>query len=556
MSKSAAERRGGPKPSLQLCPPPLKGLRTEVASLHAAMVSVEPMLNAPSHRLIRQFQNQLATAAATVVLSGAPGAGATTLLGELGGELGQAPVRSGSPRARLRQVITQQGANSVGAAFLPVRLVDLPRVVTPADLEQRAELTPAHELEVHVLVLAADRLMVTVDLSLVRLLRSRMTQPLILFINRIDCLEDPETDIPAIRTQIEDAISRCPGCIRPQIVFGSLSWAEAAQKDRLSSLPDDSKEALLSLAEVADVDGDDHAPSFVWKLSGVPALVDAIGKTLNDSPLRRMIGKVRRQFRSVLGNLGSDAHEVPSPAETALFAQASSVDEINSRAEALAHRLLNELQRQTSVNSDQFRLRLARLGAQFTDAAVADMTRHLARVDALAHWDVDTFRMRLQLRSACLGFAQSCRALSDRIQRRAAREFALIARDVIGSGHRLAQTEATPGTFVSIRSQDARTPGMEFAAASWSWRPRAGQSRTAQVRDFRTQTQNRVQALLADAQDRQIFAPTEAMRLRLVEFLSDQTQSLIALAVGGASVQGHVNDTRLTGDHGTAGDAG
>ncbi|GHC66752.1 hypothetical protein [Neogemmobacter tilapiae] len=491
------------------------------------MISVQPMLDLSSLRLVRQFQSQLTGAAVSLVLSGTPGAGVSTLLQVLAGHLGPVPVRVTSPRARFREAVTAQAGQGMGAGLLPVALVDLGRTPSPEVLAQRAELNAAQELEVQLLVLSADRLKGAIDLSLVRLLRAQTAQPLVLFINRVDCLENPAKDIPAIRARLESAIERHTGAMRPQIVFGSLSWAEAALKDRLAALGEDSKETLLQLAEVADVDGDDHAPSFVWKLSGMPQLVDALGKVMAASPLRRMVGKVRRQFRAILDNIG---HEGEDRTAEQIAACQLSADEVTERAEKLGQRLASELKRQAQQNADQFRQRLARLGQQFIETAVSDLNRRIDKAEEITNLEIDTFRLRLQLRSACLGFAQNCRSLSDRTLRRAAREFSQISREVLGSETRMVQAESNLGTFISVRSAEARATGLDLGAATWSWKPMPGQNRATLLRDFRVKLQARVTLLAQDTLDRQTAAPMDAMRDRLTEFVDGQTRMLVALA--------------------------
>jgi hypothetical protein len=512
---------------LSLCPQPLKSLRADIGSLNAAMVSVQPMLDLSSLRLVRQFQSQLTGAAISLVLSGAPGIGVSTLLQVLSGHLGPAPVRMTSPRARFREAVTAQAGQGIGAGLLPVALVDLGQTPSPEVLAQRAELNAAQELEVQLVVLSADRLKGAIDLSLIRLLRAQTAQPLVLFVNRVDCLEEPGKDIPDIRKRLEAAIERHTGSNRPQIVFGSLSWAEAALKDKLASLTEDSKEALLQLAEVADVDGDDHAPSFVWKLSGMPMLVDALGKVMTVSPLRRMVGKVRRQFRAILDNIGHDGED--RTAEQMAACQIST-EEIEQRAGKVGDRLQAELKRQAQQNADQFRQRLARLGQQFIETAVSDLNRRIDKTEEITNLEIDTFRLRLQLRSACLGFAQNCRSLSDRTLRRASREFSQISREVLGSETRMVQAESNLGTFISVRSAEARATGLDLGAATWTWKPPAGQNRAALLRDFRVKLQARVTLLAQDTLDRQTAAPMDAMRDRLSEFVEGQTRMLVAVA--------------------------
>ncbi len=516
-----------------MCPQPVRQLRTEIGTLQTAMNSMLPLLDTTSTRLIKQFQSQLAAVSATVLIAGGPQAGASTLVRVLSGEWGSHPRLDGPSRLRHRALGT--GALSIEPPFLknlgvlPVRLTENPAALDPQVLRQRAELTLPQEVELEVVVLEADRLLSSVDLSLVRLLKGGASQKLILFVNQIDALSNPAVEIPAIKAKLVDMIARHCGAAKPVVVFGSLLWAEAALQDRLAMMAQPSKEALLTLAEVADVEGDDHAPSFVWQLSGVPQLVTVIGSALAESPLKRVLGKVRRQLRAVLGTIDAPGDDQGHNVDHDLALQLA-VEEITRRSEAVSHRLLTDLHRQSTAVCAQFLHRINRIAAQYTETAVAEVTKRLNQVNGLSHWEVDSFRLRLQIRSACLAHAQSCRALCDRMLRRAARELTMISRDVFDSVAPVRHPEPALGTFVSVRTADGRVTGPEIPTGTWLWKPAVGQQTATKLRDFRVFLAAHIETQLSETEQRQLQAPVEAMRLRLAEYLAGQTGDLLAQA--------------------------
>ncbi len=510
---------------LYLSAPRLTALREELSTLQTALRSIQPRVDPAALRLVRQFHAQLSASTAILNVSGTPGAGVSTLTAMLAGHQGGAPQRE-------LPAVTKAQARHSSHTVLPVRLVEPAKHSGGID-RNRSLSTRLSENNVALIVLRADLLLDAVDFSLVRLLREPSRHPMILFLNRIDLLKSPACDIVKIRARLDDILARHHTGAPPSVIFGSLAWAEAAQSGRLASLPDDSKESLLALAEVADVDGDDHAPSFVWKLSGLPDLMDAIGLALEESPLRRMLGKIRRHLQVALADLDVGKQGMASGLDPSLAVQLS-VAEATHRAEALAQRLTVEMDRQIDHIVAQVRTRIERVGSEYAKAEISEMQLLLDGKDVPLQWDVDPFRVRLQLRSACLGFAQSCRALTDRMLRRSAREFASLSRDLLGSETGLAAPETALGTFLSVRAPELHHPTPGMSDGPWTWRPRSGQTRPTRLREFKSHLNVKIASLLQEAEDRQITAPTKAMRDRLKDCLRQQSEALISLAATGA----------------------
>jgi hypothetical protein len=207
--------------------------------------------------------------------------------------------------------------------------------------------------------------------------------------------------------------------------------------------------------------------------------------------------------------------------------------EVRHRCEVLARRLQSELRSETAVVVAEFKARMAKAGALFVDTAVAEMVAHMDREGAPLHWEVDPVRLRIQLRAACLGFAQSCRALTDRMLRRAARDYAVIYRDLLGTAGVDAVPEPPLGTFVSVPALDGRTISVDLQAGSWHWRLRASQNSAAQVREFKARVMAETEALLREVEDRHRAAPADAVRFSLGAFLQSQTDALVAMARAG-----------------------
>ncbi len=519
---------------LRLEAPRLQALRHEMSALQTVLQTIQLRVDTASLRSIRQFNTQLDHASVVVHLAGTPGAGRSSLTRLLAGQTGGAPTKANPV------ILTDQTASSA----LPVRLIDLHDHRLPSTSDRSFSVRLA-ENQVSLMVLRADLLVGSDDLSLVRVLRHADHQSLILFVNQIDVLANPARDIAIVRDRLRALIARhrTKGA-EPVIVFGSCAWAEAAQSGQLSGLPAHSKNCLLAMAESAEIEGDDHAPSFVWKLSGIPELVEAVGRTLDQSALRRMLAKIRRHVECILADHDLDLDPIPQTVTPMLYSAGSRhlpLTEATLRSAALTQHLLDEMETQTAALVNQVRGRIKRVCADYAEASLAEVRSCLHGTGDVADLDVDPFRVRLQLRSACLGFAQSCRSLTERMMRRAVRDYSVLARDVLGTDAGLPMSHTAMDTFVSVRATDP--PNMAFALADgpWAWLPQAGQSRTACLREFRAHLNAKIAALLAETEDRQIAAPTRAMRDQLHCFLRDQS---LAFVIAARAAEGLPSDAR------------
>ncbi|MEL6792584.1 MAG: dynamin family protein, partial [Pseudomonadota bacterium] len=167
----------------------------------------------------------------------------------------------------------------------PVVLSDTPGVNDPFLIRDEYTCRSLNRADIFIMVLSAHQALTEVDLALLRMLARQEDKRVIIFINRIDELEDPARDALKIAADVRKRLDEALPDNNADVLTGSAYWAEAATS---TALEDDARRALA-----ADQKVEAHlveqglslpaAPSEKLALaSGVDAVRAAIGAAIDD----------------------------------------------------------------------------------------------------------------------------------------------------------------------------------------------------------------------------------------------------------------------------------
>ena len=132
---------------------------------------------------------------------------------------------------------------------LPTTISDTPGVNDPFLARKRATLATLGKTDVCVIVLSANQAFSTIDLALMRVPMAMKAEQIILFVNRVDELENPDTQIPEIDAFIRGVLQSKGIKTRVPIVYGSAVWAELAMRGEQSSITRTALQRLMLLAD-------------------------------------------------------------------------------------------------------------------------------------------------------------------------------------------------------------------------------------------------------------------------------------------------------------------
>ena len=182
---------------------------------------------------------------------------------------------------------------------VPLCLRDTPGVNDTFLMREQITIKSLRSSRLCVVVLSASQALSSVDMGLIRMISNVRSEGIVIFVNRIDELSDPETQIPDIRDSILATLDKMNGPENPRIVFGSAHWANAALAPDSHPLGDDSAAVLRQYS------GQDMLPDseLMWQLSGVPELFQTIGERIAKGAGARLLSEVRQRAANQVSSM-------------------------------------------------------------------------------------------------------------------------------------------------------------------------------------------------------------------------------------------------------------
>lgn len=132
---------------------------------------------------------------------------------------------------------------------IPTVLCDTPGVNDPFLMREAVTLKNLSKADICIVVLSAHQALSTVDIGLMRILTALKNSQLVLFVNRIDELSDPDAQIIEIDKYIREILQTQKMSSDIPIVFGSAAWAEVASAGSTEMIADDRSQTLWKFAE-------------------------------------------------------------------------------------------------------------------------------------------------------------------------------------------------------------------------------------------------------------------------------------------------------------------
>lgn len=269
----------------------------------------------------------------------------------------------------------------------PVTLVDTPGVNDPFLVREAATLNTLGNSDVCVIVLSAHQALSTSDLALMRILIGLSREQMVLFINRVDELSDPKTQIAEIDASIRETLRAQDLQSDIPIIFGSAAWGGAQVTGRLSDLPGGSAEALSALAATHDADAtvDLSGLSELQRVLAEKATLQISTPFLRDTA--RSALDLAKQSRAVLNK---------SVTEVATLRPAIDIIEVEAKIQALGNRIVDEMEAIEEKTGKSVLLEMSGIFNEFIFNASRSLSRHLER-GKVADWVPETDQLRRAL---------------------------------------------------------------------------------------------------------------------------------------------------------------
>ncbi|PCJ09705.1 MAG: hypothetical protein COB16_03160 [Rhodobacteraceae bacterium] len=282
---------------------------------------------------------------------------------------------------------------------IPLCLRDTPGVNDTFMMREQVTIQAIRDSRICVVVLSAGQALTSVDMGLIRMISTLKSREVVIFVNRIDELADPEKQIPEIEASIRQTLETHHGPKDAEIIFGSAYWAGKVLTGELEEMQDASSAALLNWAEsqLKTTDPDQSSQDMAWQLSGLPALLSSIStrivKDLGEPLLARVASSA---ITMVTGQQAAHSVRINGVGQ----ASGLSMHDIKSKFEQIAASNLQALEEDIDAVFDAYRDRADRAHATFVSRATHSLIEHLETWGEHCVWEYDPAGLRLLLRSA------------------------------------------------------------------------------------------------------------------------------------------------------------
>ena len=400
--------------------------------------------------------------------------------------------------------ITKSADLAMSSNVFPIRMCirDTPGVNDTFMMREQITIRSIRDSRICVVVLSAHQALSSTDLALIRLITNVKSRDVVIFVNRVDELSDPQAQIPQIQSSIEATLKRHKGPEDAQLVFGSALWANYALNGNIDQLPAASQLALLNWqgAQENQITADDRLlinSEIAFRASGVADLQRAIARRIVEGPGASLLQKVSASGQNLASGLAA-ANRIKVRMEVSSARPELAPHEAREALTAIMTEQRTALVSVYDALMTTSQDRMKRAQDSFVERATVSLVNHLESNGDQSSWTYDPTGLRVLLSSAQRvlsrksrsGFDEILGATIERLKQHYVRSFGAIAEGIeISPPH--APRVPPP---VSL----GRTIALDLSASWWKrwWLQRRGYEAYAQ--SFRDLIQSETDPIVSE----------------------------------------------------------
>lgn len=412
---------------------------------------------------------------------------------------------------------------------------DTPGVNDTFMIREQITIKSIRDSRICVVVLSAHQALSSTDLALIRLISNVKSREVVIFVNRIDELSAPKTQVPQIEKSILATLKAHNGPTDAKVIFGSALWAQSAIEGSLTKMPDASRDALFDWAEVAnlvDVPTDDPH-RLMWELSGLPALIDALSERIIDGEWREIV----RQTSIAAQNLTKSVKVADNlQAKSSLGGGAVRIprDEILGDLDAIQSKHLMKLSVSLDALTVSFQHRVDQAHGSFLSRATEALAKHLEVYGEKSAWTYDPAGLRVLLASAYKVYGARCQAAYQKASADAVGELATLFHRALDLPREVFSPSIPDAPRIAPPVTLGQTIALDLQGSWWkSWWTRR-QSYEAQAQKFYDLIKAETDSLTTDLTGDQAVILRQDLVTVFGAFLSEQIAVMANLTEGQA----------------------
>jgi len=415
---------------------------------------------------------------------------------------------------------------------LPMKMCirDTPGVNDTFMMREQITIRSIRDSRICVVVLSAHQALSSVDMAIIRLISNIKSREVIIFVNRIDELNDPAAQVPEIRDSIRATLKKHQGPVDAQIIFGSAYWANNALSESLPKLSEDSALALCNWAEKElEYMPETQTPSeMIWELSGIPALYRSLSDRIAEGVAQEAIDKIARNAINLVNGVHA-SNQIASSHMVFDNHDGVDKDEITRTLDAIEDRSLKALESGFSSLTKDFHARIDRSHRSFLERATASLITHLDRHGENSVWQYNPMGLRVLLRSSYQIFGKRIQSTAQKAFESAATDISKIYSTSFGGADEDFQIEAPRTTRVPPPVFLGQTIALDLQGSWWKswWKRRRGYQ--AFAAGFYRMIMEETDPIVEELKNKQAETICLNATGLLKEFLTDQRAILMSV---------------------------
>ncbi len=428
---------------------------------------------------------------------------------------------------------------------LPTVISDTPGVNDPFLLREAVTLDNLADTDICVVVLSAHQAFSSVDVALLRILAALNANKLVIFINRIDELQDPDEQVIEIDGYVRGLLKEQDLPSDIPIVFGSAEWAAAAEAGEFEN--DHSLFTVQSLAETraARLAGSNveelgktvlgstaNSTTKLTDLSGMhelkAVLEDKAARTVSRPVLERMQKQavdIAKQSMLYLEKVGKSDMAIHADLDFEAFFD--ELDTVLVATDQTCGKVFHDLtEKVLFMMSSAFR--------EFTHREKINLSRHLTNKGAIQDWRPDADQLRRELNLAHDDFASYAPEMINKFFGRVADQIEVIYTMVLDDEGELFAVRPPEAPMPRTPASLMRTMAIDMSAGWLTDWFATRFKKDAYVGKFEELCQAEMQATLKEMRATYIAAFEKEVRGVLYSFLTEHINTLQKLSLLGA----------------------
>ncbi|NPD14376.1 hypothetical protein HOY34_04075 [Xinfangfangia sp. D13-10-4-6] len=305
--------------------------------------------------------------------------------------------------------ITKTADLYIDAEGLPSGLCirDTPGVNDTFMMREQITLNAIQDSRVCVVVLSAHQALSTMDVAILRIICAVEAREVVIFVNRIDELVNPEAEKEKIRLSIRNTLARLGLDQDISILFGSGYWANFALSET-GTLGGRSLESLCNMVPGLNTADPVALRDAAFEASGVPALHRLLVQRVVEGPGAAFLKDIESEIRLIV--------EMSEAVDSAARLRDAGMAVLTVSNEELLMKVADSLERvmaafDTAAAELRGHLgeRLTRAQETFVGSAVEALQSHVAAFGETGSWEHDPTGLRMMMRTAYLSACSKLR---------------------------------------------------------------------------------------------------------------------------------------------------